>query len=153
MDLDSIYVKELGVTLTKKEMVQVLVLDMMEGAIEVDWRDFFPYLRWVPNEVESNIKKLDYRREVVMKALIKEHKKQIDDKIFKEDKTLTASQLAMLVWEPIVESPDTTLVTTKWDMFEIAKDPERQDRLYQEFHSNYGSEKMAEEHWPQLPYL
>lgn len=48
---------------------------MMEGAIEVDWRDFFPYLKWVPNnKVEANIKKLDLRRMAVMKALIKEHK-------------------------------------------------------------------------------
>ncbi|KAL9260071.1 Ent-kaurene oxidase, chloroplastic-like protein [Drosera capensis] len=167
MDLDSVYVKELGVTLTKEEMLQVLVLDMMEGAIEVDWRDFFPYLRWVPNEVESNTKKLDYRRQVVIKALIEEHKKQTDasegamnqenscylDFLLLEDKSLTASQLAMLVWETIIESSDTTVVTTEWVMFEIAKDPKRQDRLYQEIGTVCGSEKMMEEHLPQLPYL
>ncbi|KAL9248944.1 Ent-kaurene oxidase, chloroplastic-like protein [Drosera capensis] len=167
MNLDSVYVKELGVTLTKEEMLQVLVLDMMEGAIEVDWRDFFPYLRWVPSEVESNIKKLDYRRQVVMKALIEEHKKQTDasegamnlenscylDFLLSEDKSLTASQLAMLVWETIIESSDTTVVTTEWAMFEIAKDPKRQDRLYQEIRTVCGSEKMMEEHLPQLPYL
>ncbi|GAB2291365.1 hypothetical protein Dimus_025623 [Dionaea muscipula] len=164
MDLQSLYVEELGTTLTNKEMLRILVLDMMEGAIEVDWRDFFPYLRWVPNNVETKVKKLDYRRRVVMKALIEEHKKQINATegkenscylgfLLSEEKTLTDTQLAMLVWEPIIESSDTTLITTEWAMFEIAKDPDRQDILYQAIQRVCGSEKMTEEHLSQLPYL
>ena len=54
---------------------------MMEGAIEVDWRDFFPYLKWVPNnKIETKIRKLDFRRNAVMKALIKEHREQFKEK-------------------------------------------------------------------------
>lgn len=80
-DVQSLYVEELGTTLTRNEIFHILVLDMMEGAIEVDWRDFFPYLKWVPNnKVEANIRKLDFRRFAVMKTLIKEHKKQNEGK-------------------------------------------------------------------------
>lgn len=76
-DVLSLYVEELGTTLTRKDLLHILVWDMMKGAIEVDWRDFFPYLKWVPNNmVETNIRKLDFRRNAVMKALIKEHKEQ-----------------------------------------------------------------------------
>lgn len=50
----------------------------MEGAIEVDWRDFFPYLRWIPNKgVEDKIRSMEYRRRVTMKSLIEESKKRI----------------------------------------------------------------------------
>jgi ent-kaurene oxidase len=50
----------------------------MEGAIEVDWRDFFPYLKWVPNKsMEKKIHKVDLSRKYVMKALINEQKKRL----------------------------------------------------------------------------
>jgi ent-kaurene oxidase len=39
---------------------------------------------------------------------------------------LTDEQLMMLVWEAIIEGADTTLVTTKWAMYELSKDPEKQ---------------------------
>lgn len=45
-DVRSIYVEELGTTLSRKEMYKILVIDLMAGIIEVDWRDFFPYLKW-----------------------------------------------------------------------------------------------------------
>lgn len=32
----------------------------------------------------------------------------------------------MLLWEPIIETSDTTMVTTEWAMYELAKDPMRQ---------------------------
>lgn len=32
----------------------------------------------------------------------------------------------MLVWETIIEAADTTLVTTEWAIYELAKDPIRQ---------------------------
>ena len=96
---------------------------------------------------------------------------------------MTETQLAMLLWEPIIESSDTTLVTTEWAIFELAKDPERQvgepfvlfyyilvftftyfdlsfifafdkqNRLYQEIQSVCGSDKVSEDHLSQLPYL
>lgn len=50
----------------------------MEGAIEVDWRDFFPYLRWIPNKsVENKIRNMDFRRRMTMKSLIQEPKRRI----------------------------------------------------------------------------
>lgn len=65
--------------MTRDEIFQVLVLDPMMGAIEVDWRDFFPYLSWIPNPgFEKNIEQMYIRREAVMKALIQEHKKRIE---------------------------------------------------------------------------
>jgi len=52
---------------------------MMEGAIEVDWRDFFPYLKWIPNRsMEMKIQNLHSRREAVMKALMIEQKKKME---------------------------------------------------------------------------
>lgn len=77
-DIESIYVEELGVNLSREEMLNVLVHDMMEGAIEVDWRDFFPYLKWIPNKaVENKIQRMAFRRKAVMNALIKDQKKRI----------------------------------------------------------------------------
>ncbi|KAH9620763.1 hypothetical protein KSS87_012043, partial [Heliosperma pusillum] len=136
-DIQSLYVEKLGTTLSRKEIFHILVLDMMEGAIEVDWRDFFPYLKWVPNsKVEANIKKLDLLRQAVMKAMIDEHKRlkaagqelinSYLDYLLEEASSLTETQLAMLLWEPIIESSDTTLISTEWAMFELAKNPERQ---------------------------
>lgn len=73
------YVEELGTTLSRKEIFQVLVSDPMAGAIEVDWRDFFPYLRWIPNKtMEMKIQRMDFRRGALMKALIAGQKKRID---------------------------------------------------------------------------
>ncbi|KAH9617472.1 hypothetical protein KSS87_019512 [Heliosperma pusillum] len=163
-DIQSLYVEKLGTTLSRKEIFHILVLDMMEGAIEVDWRDFFPYLKWVPNsKVEANIKKLDLRRQAVMKAMIDEHKRlkaagqelinSYLDYLLEEASSLTETQLAMLLWEPIIESSDTTLISTEWAMFELAKNPERQERLYREIQTVCGSERVTEEHISRLPYL
>lgn len=43
-----------------------------------------------------------------------------------EENTLTDEQLLMLVWEAVIEAADTTLVTTEWAMYEVAKHPEKQ---------------------------
>lgn len=48
------------------------------------------------------------------------------DYLLSEAKTLTSEQIAMLLWETIIETADTTLVTTEWAMYEIAKDSNRQ---------------------------
>ncbi|KAL8171987.1 hypothetical protein V2J09_023791 [Rumex salicifolius] len=161
-NIESIHVPELGRTLSRKEVFHILVLDMMEGAIEVDWRDFFPYLRWVPNKVETNIRNLAFRREAVMKALMNQHKSQTEagqkiechfDMLLSEENKLTEPQIAMLLWEPIIESSDTTLVATEWALFQLAKDPDRQNRLYQELKEVCGDKKVSEEDLSRLPYL
>ncbi|XP_040999077.1 ent-kaurene oxidase, chloroplastic [Juglans microcarpa x Juglans regia] len=162
-DVQSIYVEELGSTLSREEIFKILVTELMEGAIEVDWRDFFPYLQWIPNEsFEKKIKRVAFRRKVVMKALIKEQTErfasgeEVDcyvSYLLSEAKTLTNEQIAMLVWEAIIETSDTTLVTTEWSLYELAKSPIHQDRLYQQIQNVCGSGKFAEEHLSQLPYL
>lgn len=162
-DIESIYVEELGAKMSKQEIFNVLVIDPMMGAIEVDWRDFFPYLRWVPNQsFEMKIQQIVVRKEEVIKALIQEQKKRIAsgeeidcylDFLLSEAKTLTEEQLTMLVWEAIIEASDTTLVTTEWTMYQLAKNPKCQDHLYQEILKICGNEKVTEEHLPQLPYL
>ncbi|GJU36216.1 Ent-kaurene oxidase, chloroplastic-like protein [Tanacetum coccineum] len=74
-DVESLDVEDLGINMKKDEMFQVLVDDIMMGAIEIDWRDFFPYLKWVSNKkFENKIHEIYIRRNAVMKALIKEHK-------------------------------------------------------------------------------
>ncbi|KAJ1410009.1 Cytochrome P450 [Sesbania bispinosa] len=125
-DVESIYVEEFGSTLSREDIYKILVLDIMEGATEVDWRDFFPYLKWVPNKsLEMKIQKMYFRRKAVMKALINEQKKRIAsgkevdcyiDYLLSEAKELTEEQVSMLLWESIIESSDTTLVTTEWAM-------------------------------------
>ncbi|KAJ0754752.1 putative ent-kaurene monooxygenase [Helianthus annuus] len=162
-DIKSIYVSDLGTTMTRDEVFQVLVLDPMMGAIEVDWRDFFPYLSWIPNtNFEMKIEQMYVRREAVMKVLIQEHKKRIDtgeelysyiDYLLSEAQPLTEKQLIMSLWEPIIETADTTMVTTEWAMYELAKNPKKQARLYDEIQSVCGSEKITEEKLCKMPYL
>ncbi|KAL6005916.1 hypothetical protein ACLOJK_039961 [Asimina triloba] len=159
----SVYIQGLGTMLSKQEIFDVLVVDPMMGAIEVDWRDFFPYLRWVPNkDWEVKIQRMVHRRREVMKTLIKERRKQIasgEDMdcylafLLSEGKTLTEEQLIMLVWETVIETSDTTLVTTEWAMYELAKNPKYQDHLYREIKEVCGQQKVSEELLPQLPYL
>ena len=75
-DIESIYVEEIGSNLSKWEIYEILVADPMKGVIEVDWRDFFPYLRWVLYQhVEENMKRMDRRRNAVLRALIEDQKK------------------------------------------------------------------------------
>ncbi|KAJ7958100.1 Cytochrome P450 [Quillaja saponaria] len=75
------------------------------------------------------------------------------DYLLSEAKELTEEQISMLLWEIIIEIPDTTVVTAEWAMFELAKDQNRQNRLYQELQNICGHEKITEENLPQLPYL
>ncbi|KAJ9567369.1 hypothetical protein OSB04_003335 [Centaurea solstitialis] len=162
-DVESIYVEDLGTTMNRDEIFQVLVVDPLMGAIEVDWRDFFPYLKWVPNrKFENTIQQMYTRRQAVMKALIQEHRKRIAsgenlnsyiDYLLSEAQTLSEKELLMSLWEPIIESSDTTMVTTEWAMYELAKNPKIQDRLYREIQQVCGSEKVTEEKLAQLPYL
>lgn len=96
-----------------------------------------------------------------MRALIQQQKKRIArgearvsylDFLLAEN-TLTDDQLTMLVWEAVIEAADTTLVTTEWVMYELAKHPEKQDRLYQEIQEVCGGETVTEDHMPRLVYL
>ncbi|XP_052158346.1 ent-kaurene oxidase 2 isoform X4 [Oryza glaberrima] len=161
-DVSSVYVDEFGRDISKEEIYNATVTDMMMCAIEVDWRDFFPYLSWVPNKsFETRVFTTETRRTAVMRALIKQQKERIVrgeaktcylDFLLAEN-TLTDEQLTMLVWEALIEAADTTLVTTEWAMYELAKNPDKQERLYQEIREVCGDETVTEEHLPRLPYL
>ncbi|XP_052158349.1 ent-kaurene oxidase-like 3 [Oryza glaberrima] len=161
-DVSSVYVDEFGRDISKEEIYNATVTDMMMCAIEVDWRDFFPYLSWVPNKsFETRVFTTESRRTAVMRALIKQQKERIVrgeartcylDFLLAEN-TLTDEQLMMLVWEALIEAADTTLVTTEWAMYELAKNPDKQERLYQEIREVCGDEAVTEEHLPWLPYL
>ncbi|KAJ1405848.1 Cytochrome P450 [Sesbania bispinosa] len=162
-NLESVYVEELGCTLSREDIYKTLVVDIMEGAIEVDWRDFFPYLKWIPNRsMEMKIQKLYFHRKAVMKALMNEQKKRLTsgkevncyfDYLISEAKELSEEQISMLIWETIIETSDTTLVTTEWAMYELAKDKNRQNRLYEELQNVCGHEKVTEDQLAKLPYL
>uniref|UniRef100_A0A0D3GI05 Ent-kaurene oxidase n=1 Tax=Oryza barthii TaxID=65489 RepID=A0A0D3GI05_9ORYZ len=139
-DVSSVYVDEFGRDISKEEIYNATVTDMMMCAIEVDWRDFFPYLSWVPNKsFETRVFTTESRRTAVMRALIKQQKERI------------------VRGEALIEAADTTLVTTEWAMYELAKNPDKQarniERLYQEIREVCGDEAVTEEHLPWLPYL
>ncbi|XP_052158342.1 ent-kaurene oxidase-like protein 1 isoform X1 [Oryza glaberrima] len=136
-DVSSVYVDEIGRDISKEEIYNATVTDMMMCAIEVDWRDFFSYLSWVPNKsFETRVFTAEARRTAVMRALIKQQKERIvrgEAKICYLDfllaeNTLTDEQLTMLVWEELIEAADTTLVATEWAMYELAKNPDKQAR-------------------------
>ncbi|CAL1396190.1 unnamed protein product [Linum trigynum] len=162
-DVQSIYVEELGTSVSRRGIFKALVLDPMDGAIEVDWRDFFPYLSWIPNpSFEEKIEQMHYQRQAVMSALIAEQKQRIAsgevidcyiDYLLAEGKNLTDLQVSMLIWETIIETSDTTLVSTEWAMFELAKNPDIQERLLCQIQAVCGSEEVSEQHLSKLPYL
>ena len=77
-DVESVYSDELGISLSREELFTILVLDPLEGSIEVDWREFFPYLRWIPNQsFDGKLGRIHFRKHAVMTALIEEKKKRI----------------------------------------------------------------------------
>ncbi|KAL9665729.1 hypothetical protein QQ045_000049 [Rhodiola kirilowii] len=162
-DVDSLYVEELGTTISKEEMYKILVTDVMKAAIEVDWRDFFPYLSWVPNKsIEENSKCIVSRKSAVIREMIRQQKKRIFDGkelncfldyLLLKAQDLTEDEVANLIWEPIIEISDTTAVTTEWAMYELAKNPSLQDRLFKDIQSLCGDKKVSEDDLSQLPYL
>ncbi|CAN6177768.1 unnamed protein product [Urochloa humidicola] len=161
-DVSSVYVEEFGKVISKEEIYQYTVSDLMNCGLEIDWRDFFPYLRWIPNEsFEKKVFTTEARRTAVARALINTQKERIErgearlsylDFLAAQD-TLTDEQVTMLVWEAIVEAADTTLVTAEWAMYELSKSPEKQARLYQEIQEVCGNETVTEDDLPRLPYL
>lgn len=77
-DVQNVYVEDLGIEMSRIEMFNILVTDPMKGAIEVDWRDFFPYLSWIPNNtLEMEIHRIAKRKKAVTKSLIDGERKRI----------------------------------------------------------------------------
>ncbi|EAZ37415.1 hypothetical protein OsJ_21750 [Oryza sativa Japonica Group] len=105
-DVSSVYVDEFGRDISKEEIYNATVTDMMMCAIEVDWRDFFSYLSWVPNKsFETRVFTAEARRTAVMRALIKQQKERIvrgEERLYQEirevcgDETVTEEHLPRL---------------------------------------------------------
>ncbi|KAI3882435.1 hypothetical protein MKX03_021267 [Papaver bracteatum] len=157
------YIDGLGETLSRDEIFKVLVLDPLSGGAEVDWRDYFPYLRWVPNKsFEMHIGRMETRRLQVMKALIEEQQKRISsgegincylDCLMSEGKPFTKTQLTMLVWETILVASETTVDTAECAMHELAKNLQYQNHLYSEIQKVCGNNKYTEEQFSGVTYL
>jgi len=162
-EVNSIYVPELGQEVSREELCEIMVVDTLITLAEVDWRDFFPYLSWLPNEsFDTKVMTAEHRRTAVTRAIINQRKERIAngearvcylDFLLTAEDTLTEEELIMLSWESILGGTDTTLMTTEWAMYELAKNPEIQERLYQEIQEVCGDDTVTEEHLPQLPYL
>ena len=92
--MSSIYVEEFGRVLSRDEIYEAVVHDFMWCVLEVDWRDFFPYLSWVPNEsFETKVLTTEARRTAVMRALINRQK----ERIARGEVTLIYSHLIWMV--------------------------------------------------------
>eukprot|EP00250_Pteridium_aquilinum_P015768 c22752_g1_i2 orf=280-1899(-) len=162
-DPDSVFVKEFGRNVSKGEMYQALVMDPLEAVMEVDWRDFFPAFKWLPNnKVEGKVHAVNHKRNTIIGALISEQRQLLAngkvpdcylDILLTEATHLTEKQLLMSTWEPIIESADTTLVTIEWAMYEIAKNSTVQESLYEEISELAGSRIVTEDDLPKLKYL
>ncbi|KAH7284369.1 hypothetical protein KP509_34G051400 [Ceratopteris richardii] len=161
-DPDSVFVKEMGRDVPRCEIFKALVMDPLEAVIEVDWRDFFPFFSWVPNSVEAKINAVHIKRKAIVSALIDEQRQLLSkgkplncylDILLTEATHLTEHQLLMITWEPIIESSDTTMITIEWAMYEIAKNPVVQERLFQELNEVSGSKLVLEDDLPKLKYL
>lgn len=69
---DQVEVPELGTCVSTWDMFDALVVAPLSAVINVDWRDFFPALRWIPNRsVEDLVRTVDFKRNSIMKALIR----------------------------------------------------------------------------------
>ncbi|KAL5732134.1 hypothetical protein ACHQM5_004787 [Ranunculus cassubicifolius] len=162
-EIFGVALKQLGAKFSRDELFEMLVIAPLVAVIDVDWRDFFPYLRWVPfKTMQKRIKQVNQRSKAVVKALIEQQKIRIasgevldsfTDFLLSKPQQFTEEEMHMLVWEPIIGTSNTTVVTTEWAIYELAKNKDCQNRLYGEIQSVCGYEKITEEHLPQLSYL
>ncbi len=67
--------------------------------------------------------------------------------------------MEQLIWEPIPVSIDTSMVTTKWIMFELAKNPAIQERIYKVIidvtsgQDQIMTQMVRKDDIPNMPYL
>ena len=74
-DPEFVYVDEFGRNVSRWQMFKAIVIDPLETVLDVDWRDFFPYLKWVPNKsLEDKITKVCQKRDAIVNALISEER-------------------------------------------------------------------------------
>ncbi|KAI3978243.1 hypothetical protein MKX01_013074 [Papaver californicum] len=160
------YIEGLGETLSRDEIYKVLVSDPQRGAAEVDWREFFPYMRWIPNKsFEMHIGRMETRRLEVLKTLIEEQHKRISSgEVYTARSPILINfslswnklfsglvdvqiQLSMLIWETLFVGSETTLQAAEWATYELAKHLKYQDHLYREIQEVCGNSKYTEEQY------
>jgi ent-kaurene oxidase len=154
---------ELGVV-TKQDIFDACISNPMKAFVEIDWRDFFPAFKWVPNKtLENKIKAIERRRTLIMKGLVQEQRKSIEkegpkncyaDIVLTQDNGLNDTRMELVIWDTMFTSSDTTLLTSEWILFELSKNPLVQERLYQEIVGITKQEGMVtEDDIPNMPYL
>ncbi len=73
---------EIGVV-TKQEIFDACISNPMKAFVEIDWRDFFPAFKWVPNKgLENKIKAVERQRTLIMKGLVKKQRKSIEKEVW-----------------------------------------------------------------------
>ncbi|EFJ12811.1 hypothetical protein SELMODRAFT_424982 [Selaginella moellendorffii] len=163
-DIERVSVPKLGMEVTRWEIYRTLVQDLMKASVQIDWRDFFPSLKWIPNrKFEDGIYRVERKRSAVTKALMEQHRElsrsqQRDkcycDVLLDNESHYSKDELLLAAWEPIIESSDTTLVTSEWALYELASAPKLQEKLYDEIKRAVGDERMvSEDDLPNLPFL
>ncbi|PWA54726.1 ent-kaurene oxidase-like 5 [Artemisia annua] len=168
-DVESIYVSDLGATMTK-EIFKVLVTDPTMGAIEYvnvgttsgskDTHVSDSYCNVECSNQEKPISldtdgggKVDVNKAAANVVPPNQRLNSYIDYLLLEVEPLTKKQLLMSVWESINEASDTTMITTEWAMYELAKNPKQEARLYEEIQNVCESEKITEEKLCKIPYL
>ncbi|BBN00769.1 protein MpKOL2 [Marchantia polymorpha subsp. ruderalis] len=158
------YVAELGF-LNREQIYKILVQDLLELGLQFDWRNYWPMLSWVPNKKKENIwNETARRRDLVCEELWKMYKKQFAltgptgcyaDNINEDDETFKIKEnlIPMIIWELVLESVDTVSVASEWIIYELARNPQVQERLYQEIKSVAGDRMVNEDDMRNLPYL
>jgi hypothetical protein len=72
-------VVEFGREVSDEELCDIMVVDTLTSLAEVDWRDFFPYLGWIPNKrFDAKVLPSEARRTAVTRALINYRKERIE---------------------------------------------------------------------------
>ncbi|CAM6028613.1 unnamed protein product [Sphagnum balticum] len=154
---------EIGVV-TKEEIFDACISNPMKAFVNIDWRDFFPAFKWVPNKtLENKIRAIERQRTLIMKGLVKQQRKSIEtegptncyaDIVLTQDNGLDDTRMELVIWDTMFTSSDTTLLTSEWVLFELAKNPLAQARLYEEIVGVTKQERMVtEDDFPNLPFL
>ncbi|KAH9300332.1 hypothetical protein KI387_011915 [Taxus chinensis] len=163
--VEPLYIEELGAKIVSvRDMYDLIIRDPATAALEINWRDFVPFInRWLPNKkLHAMLNRVTRRRSAVVRALIRQERELLSsgkeakgylDMLLKEGDIISEEQLETAIWEPVIESTTTSHVAMVWALFELAKHPRSQDRLYKEVEEVCGEKTLQEDDLRKLPYL
>ncbi len=76
------------------------------------------------------------------------------DIVLTQDNGLNDTRMELVIWDTMFTSSDTTLLTSEWVLFELAKNPLVQARLYEEIVGITKQERMVnEDDFANMPFL